>query len=70
MRLSTRNQLEGVVTDIVLGGVMATVKLQLTGSEHTITASVTKEAVLELGLEVGSAATALIKSTEVMIGVE
>ena len=70
MRLSTRNQLEGVVTEVVLGSVMATVKLRLNGSEQTITASITKEAAVELGLDVGSAATALIKSTEVMIGVE
>ncbi len=70
MRLSTRNQLAGVVTEITLGAVMATVKVKLDGGEQIITASITKEAVEELGLAVGSPAVALVKSTEVMIGVE
>lgn len=53
MRLSTRNQLTGVVTDVSVGAVMATVKVRLDG-----------------GSQVGTAATVLVKSTEVMIGVE
>lgn len=70
MRLSTRNQLAGTVTEVNVGAVMATVKLRLDGGGQVITASITKEAVEELGLAVGSSATALVKSTEVMIGVE
>ena len=35
-----------------------------------VTASITKESVRELGLEVGSPVTAVIKSTEVMLGAE
>lgn len=70
MRLSARNQLAGIVTEVNVGAVMATVKLRLDGGDQTITASITKEAVEELGLTVGSSATALVKSTEVMIGVE
>lgn len=70
MKLSTRNQLSGEVTEINIGTVMATVKVKLTGGDQVVTASITKEAVEELGLAVGTAATVLVKSTEVMIGVE
>lgn len=70
MRLSTRNQLSGTVTDVSLGAVMASVKVQLDGGEKVVTATVTKEAAEELGLAVGMKATVLIKSTEVMLGVE
>ena len=70
MRLSTRNQLAGTVTEVAVGAVMATVKVQLTGGDQVITASITKEAVEELGLEVGRDTTVLVKSTEVMLGVE
>jgi molybdopterin-binding protein len=70
MRLSTRNQLTGTVTEVNLGAVMATVKVRLDGGEQIITASITKEAVEELGLAVGTAATGLVKSTEVMLGVD
>jgi molybdopterin-binding protein len=70
MRLSTRNQLPGTITEVNLGTVMATVKVRLDGSEHVVTSSITKDAALDLGLEVGQSATVFIKSTEVTIGVE
>ncbi|MFD6057952.1 TOBE domain-containing protein [Rhodococcus wratislaviensis] len=70
MRLSTRNQLSGTITEVTFGSVMATVKVKLDGGEQIVTASITKEAVEELGLKSGVAATVLVKSTEVMLGVE
>ena len=69
MRLSTRNQLTGTVASIEIGAVMAVVKVDLDGGQQ-ITASITKDAVEDLGLAVGGPVTALVKSTEVMIGVE
>jgi molybdopterin-binding protein len=69
MRLSTRNQLVGTVSAIDVGSVMTIVKVDLDGGQR-VTASVTRDAVEELGLVVGSPVTALIKSTEVMLGVE
>jgi molybdopterin-binding protein len=69
MRLSARNQLTGTITDIDLGSVMAVVTVDLTGGQQ-ITASITRQAVGELGLQTGSPVTAIIKSTEVMLGVE
>lgn len=70
MRLSTRNQLTGTIVDVTIGAVMATVKVRLDGGDQIVTASITKDAAQDLGLAVGQPATALIKSTEVMIGVE
>jgi molybdate transport system regulatory protein len=70
MRLSTRNQLSGTITEVTLGAVMATVKVRLDGGDQIVTASITKEAAEDLGLEVGKPATVLVKSTEVMIGVD
>jgi molybdate transport system regulatory protein len=70
MRLSTRNQLAGTVTEVNLGSVMAIVKIRLDGGDQIVTSSITKDAALDLGLEVGRPATVFIKSTEVTIGVE
>jgi molybdate transport system regulatory protein len=70
MRLSTRNQLSGTITEVTLGAVMATVKVRLDGGDQIVTASITKDAAEDLGLEVGTPATVLVKSTEVMIGVD
>jgi molybdopterin-binding protein len=70
MRLSTRNQLTGTITDVEIGTVMAVVKVRLDGGDQIVTSSVTKDAALDLGLKVGQAATVFIKSTEVTIGVE
>ena len=70
MRLSTRNQLSGTITEVNLGAVMATVKVRLDGGDQIVTASITKDAAEDLALEAGKAATVLIKSTEVMIGVD
>jgi molybdopterin-binding protein len=70
MRLSTRNQLKGTITEVDLGAVMAIVKVKLDGGDQIVTSSVTKDAATDLGLQVGQAATVFIKSTEVTIGVE
>ena len=47
---------------------MATVKVDIGG--QAMTASISKEAVEDLGLSVGSAVVVLVKSTEVMLAVE
>jgi molybdopterin-binding protein len=69
MRLSTRNQLTGKVASIQHGSVMTIVKVTLDGGQ-TVTSTVTKEAVEDLGISVGSSVIVLVKSTEVMLGVE
>lgn len=70
MRLSTRNQLTGTITEVDLGSVMAIVRVKLDGGEQIVTSSVTKDAAIELGLKAGQPATVFIKSTEVTIGVD
>ena len=69
MKLSTRNQLAGTVTEITAGEAMAVVKVALEGGD-TITSSITREAAEDLGLETGKEVVVLIKSTEVSLGVK
>jgi molybdopterin-binding protein len=64
-RISGRNQLVGRVTEILIDGLMAQLRLSI-GGQH-ITSIVTADAVREMRLKVGDHAAALIKSTEVMI---
>lgn len=63
--LSARNRMTGVVTSVEVDGVMALVELQ--AGPFRITAAVTRDAVEELGLAEGVAATATVKSTSVML---
>lgn len=70
MKLSTRNQLHGVVTSIDEGQVTAIVKVALDGGGQTVTSSITLEAARELDLKVGAPVVVLIKASEVGIGVE
>ena len=67
MQLSARNQLNGKVTDVDLGKVMANIKIEI-AEPGVITAVITKESAEKLGLKEGDDVTAIIKSTEVIIG--
>ena len=67
IQLSARNQLTGKVTGVDLGAVMANIKIEVT-EPNTITAVITKESAEKLGLSEGDDVTAIIKSTEVLIG--
>jgi molybdopterin-binding protein len=69
MRLSARNQLTGTVAGLEVGAVMTVVKVVLDGGQQ-ITASITKDAANDLGLTVGARVAAIIKSTEVILGVD
>lgn len=64
-RRSARNHLTGLVTGIVSDKVMSQVELQC--GPYRVVSLISTEAVRELGLEVGSVATAVIKSTNVTI---
>jgi molybdate transport system regulatory protein len=66
MRLSIRNQLDGVVETVTRGEVMATVQTVLAGGQQ-ITAAITIEAVDDLGLTEGTNVRVLLKSTEVAL---
>ncbi|KAF0094523.1 MAG: molybdenum-pterin binding [Puniceicoccaceae bacterium 5H] len=69
MKITARNQLLGKVTAITLGPINAEVTLELAGGLQ-ITSIVTRHAVESLQLEVGKTACALIKASNVMLGVE
>ncbi|HET9383441.1 MAG TPA: helix-turn-helix transcriptional regulator [Streptomyces sp.] len=62
---SVRNSFAGIVTAIKLGDVAAQVEIQ--AGPHRLVSLLTREAVEELGLEVGVEATARVKSTNVHI---
>lgn len=64
--LSARNQLRGVVSSLSGDGVLCEVVLRL-GDGQEIVSVITRASAERMGLEVGQAATAVIKSTEVML---
>lgn len=66
MKLSARNQIKGKIISINEGIINALVSLDAGGV--VITSNITKASVHDLGLAVGQEALAVIKSTEVMIG--
>jgi len=63
--LSARNRFPGVVRSVEVDGVMALVEIE--AGPHLVTAAVTRDAVEELGLAPGVAATAAVKATSVMV---
>jgi molybdopterin-binding protein len=69
MKISARNKLRGTVVEVTKGATTAHVRIDL-GSGAIVTASITNEAVDELKLAKGQAAYAIIKASDVMIGVE
>ncbi len=68
MRTSARNQLSGTVTSVTIGAVMAEVVVDVGGQQ--VVAAITKDSAEKLGLAEGGSVTAIIKATDVMIGVE
>lgn len=65
-RISARNRFRATVTDIEVDGLMAQVELVVSDPVRLV-AIVTRDAVEELGLKEGMAATAIVKSTNVII---
>lgn len=64
-KVSTRNRLTGIVTKVTKDSVMAQVELQ--AGPFRIVSLISREAVDELGLEVGTVAAATVKATSVSI---
>jgi molybdopterin-binding protein len=63
--LSARNRFPGIVSSIEQDGVMALVEIE--AGPFRLTAAVTRDAIEELQLVVGSPATAAVKATSVLI---
>ena len=68
MRLSARNQIPARVTSINTGESIANVELDAGGTR--LVASITVEAVKQLGLSVGSEVTAVIKASDVILAAD
>jgi molybdopterin-binding protein len=68
VKISARNRLKGKITEVKKGATTAHVRLDVNGT--TVTASITNEAVDELGLKVGQTAYAIIKASDVMVGLD
>jgi molybdopterin-binding protein len=66
-KLSARNQIKGKIVDVTKGATTSHVRIDVSGT--VITAAITNEAVAELGLKAGVEAWAVIKASDVMIGV-
>jgi molybdate transport system regulatory protein len=69
MKISARNQLSGTVKTVTEGAVMSEVVVEVDGG-HEVVAAITAESARRLGLEPGKRVLAIIKSTEVMLGVD
>ncbi|MRG56601.1 molybdenum-pterin binding domain-containing protein [Phyllobacterium sp. YR620] len=68
MKISARNRLKGKVVEVTKGATTAHVRIDVGGS--VVTASITNEAVDELGLKVGDNAYAVVKASDVMVAID
>ena len=68
MKISARNRLKGKVVEVTKGQTTAHVRIDVNG--QIVTAAITNEAVDELKLKDGQAAYAVIKASDVMIGID
>ncbi len=68
MKISARNSLKGKITKITKGATTSHVLIDVNGA--VITAAITNELVEDLKLKEGMDAFAIIKSSDVIVGVE
>jgi molybdopterin-binding protein len=68
MKISARNQLHGKITAVHKGATTSHVEIEVGGTK--LTASITNESVETLGLKAGQDAYAVIKASDVMIGID
>jgi molybdopterin-binding protein len=68
MQLSARNQIPARVTGITHGEAIANVELDAGGVR--LVASITTEAARELGLVEGTEVTAIVKASDVLLGIK
>lgn len=67
MKVSARNQLKGTIVEIVKGATTSHLRIDIGGA--VVTASITNDAVEDLGLAKGKPAVAVIKASDVMVAV-
>ena len=69
MKISARNILKGTIVEIVKGATTSHVRIDI-GGGAVVTASITNEAVADLRLEKGKQAYAVVKASDVMVGID
>ena len=69
MKISARNKLKGKILEVKKGATTAHVRLEIAPGQ-IVTASITNEAVEELGLKSGDTAIAIVKDSDVMIAID
>ena len=69
MKISARNQIRGKILEVRKGATTAHVRVEIAPGQ-VITASITNEAVEELGLATGQSAIVVVKASDVMIAVD
>ena len=69
MKISARNVLKGAITEIVKGATTSHVRIDI-GGGTIVTASITNEAAADLKLEKGKQAYAVVKASDVMVGID
>ena len=68
MKISARNRLKGRIVEVKKGATTAHVKIDVNGT--VVTASITNEAADELKLKAGDTAYAIVKASDVMVGID
>ena len=68
MKLSARNKLKGRIVEVKKGQTTSHVRIDVNGT--VVTASITNDAVDELGLKAGQQGYAIIKASDVMVGLD
>jgi molybdopterin-binding protein len=69
MNISARNKLKGKIVEVKKGATTAHVRIDI-GGGTVVTASITNEAADELKLASGQTAYAIIKASDVIVGVD
>jgi molybdopterin-binding protein len=68
VKISARNILKGTIIEVVKGATTSHVRIDIGGA--TVTAAITNEAVADLKLETGKQAYAVVKASDVMVGID
>jgi molybdopterin-binding protein len=69
MRISARNQIKGTIVEVKKGATTSHVRVDIGGGQ-IVTASITNEAVGDLGIKAKGNVTVVIKASDVMIAVD
>jgi molybdopterin-binding protein len=68
VKISARNRLQGKIIDVKKGATTAHIRIDVGG--QIVTAAITNESAEELGLTAGQTAYAVIKASDVMVGID